>query len=148
MSRRISAVVVVLGMAVSNCGLPAFDAGDYRSKAVDAVEEAISQAQTAILTAELARRNRTFGASIVVQLEDAEEEAAGATEDFAAVLPPDDRSAALRRVLLPMLEQTSDLLSRMRFAARHGEIARLRLLAAALAAPLRRLERWVEPPFA
>ena len=125
------------------CGLPAFDPGDYRSKAVDAVEETLSEARTAIFTAALAGRNRTFRSSAVVQLEDAEKAAAGVTDDFAAVLPPDDRSQALRQRLLPTLSEATDLISRMRFAARRDDLEELERLADALGDPARRLQRWL-----
>jgi hypothetical protein len=143
MPRPISALVLALAVGTA-CGLPAFDAGGYRSKAVDAVEETLSEAQTAIFTAELAGRNRTFRSSAVVQLEDAEKAAAGVTDDFAAVLPPDDRSQALRQRLLPTLSEATDLISRMRFAARRDDLEELERLADALGDPARRLQRWLD----
>lgn len=144
MPRRIRSIAVVIALAAGTaCGLPAFDFSDYRSKAVAAVEETISQAQTAILTSDLARRDRTFGSAIVVQLEDAEETAAGVTDGFAAVLPPDDRSQALRQELLPTLGEVADLIARMRFAARRDDLHELDRLAGALNGPVRRLERWL-----
>jgi hypothetical protein len=142
MSRRICVLVFALAVCTA-CGLPAFDAGDYRGKATDAVEETLSEAQTAIFTAELTGRNRTFRSSTIVQLEDAEKAAAGVTDDFAAVLPPDDRSQALRQRLLPTLSEAADLISRMRFAARRDDLHELDRLAGALDGPVRRLERWL-----
>jgi hypothetical protein len=131
-------------VALTACSLPAFTFDDYRGKAVEAAEEAISQGETATLTAELARRDRLFPTSVAVQLEDAEEAAVAVVDGFASVLPPDEPSEQLRRSVLPLIQDTSDLIARMRFAARHGDVARLRELTGSLEDPLRRLEAFVE----
>jgi len=143
-TRRAPLIVLVLLTFAVGCGLPAFDFSDYRSKAVSTVEETISEARTAMLAAELLRRDRTFAASAIVQLEDAEEAASGAVWDLAAVLPPDARSIGLRQQLQPSLDGSADLIARMRFAARHGDLEELGRLAQALKQPIGRLEGWVE----
>jgi hypothetical protein len=137
----LSSMVALLG----SCSLPALSFADYRGKAIEAAEETISQGETAILTAELADRDRLFRPAVSVQLEGAEQAAAAAAQDFASVLPPDAPSEDLRRTVLPLLEQTSDLIARMRFAARRGDGGQLQELRAALEEPLRRLESFVEP---
>jgi hypothetical protein len=140
--RSLGFVVAVLLPSVA-CSLPALSFADYRGKAIEAAEETISQGETAILTAELASRDRLFSPAVSVQLEGAERAASAAAEDFAAVLPPDARSENLRRTVLPLLEQTSDLIARMRFAARDGDAGQLQELRSSLEDPLRRLEDWV-----
>jgi hypothetical protein len=127
------------------CALPATSFEAYRAKAVVAAEETISQAETAVLTVELADRDRLFGEIAAIELESAERAAVAATDDFAAVLPPDDRSERLRGTILPTLEDASDLIARIRFAVRHGDLDEARRLRSLLRGPLARLERWVEP---
>jgi hypothetical protein len=143
--RRSLGFLVAVFLCVA-CSLPAFSFDDYRGKAIEAAEETISQGETAILSAELADRDRLFSPAVAVQLEGAEQAAAAAAEDLASVLPPDGRSEDLRRTILPLLEQTSDLIARMRFAAREGDADRLQELRTALGDPLRRLEDWVAAP--
>jgi hypothetical protein len=135
----LSSMIALLG----SCSLPAISFADYRGKAIEAAEETISQGETAILTAELADRDRLFSPAVSAQLEGAEQAAAAAAADFASVLPPDGRSEDLRRTVLPLLGQTSDLIARMRFAARQGDTSQLQELMAALEDPLRQLEDWV-----
>jgi hypothetical protein len=135
----LASVIALLG----SCSLPAISFADYRGKAIEAAEETISQGETAILTAELADRDRLFSPAVSAQLEGAEQAAAAAAADFASVLPPDGRSEDLRRTVLPLLGQTSDLIARMRFAARQGDTSQLQELMAALEDPLRQLEDWV-----
>jgi hypothetical protein len=133
----LSSMIALLG----SCSLPALTFADYRGKAIEAAEETISQGETAVLTAELADRDRLFSPAVSVQLESAEQAAAAAVDNFASVLPPDGRSEDLRRTILPLLEQTSDLIARMRFAARRGDASQLQELRASLEEPLRLLER-------
>jgi hypothetical protein len=135
----LSSLVALLG----SCTLPALTFADYRGKAIEAAEETISQGETAVLTAELADRDRLFSPSVSVQLESAEQAAAAAVDDFASVLPPDGRSERLRRTILPLLEETSDLIARMRFAARRGDAGQLQELRSSLEEPLHLLERLV-----
>jgi hypothetical protein len=142
--RRSLGFVVVVLLSVA-CSLPALSFDDYRGKAIEAAEETISQGETAILTAELADRDRLFSPAVSVQLEGAEQAATAAAQDFASVLPPDDRSEDLRGMVLPLLKQTSDLIARMRFAAREGDADQLQDLGDSLEDPLRRLQDWVEP---
>jgi hypothetical protein len=139
--RCATAFLLLLSVA---CSLPATTFDAYRSKAVDAAEEVVSQARTVILVADLARRDRLLGSAIPVQLQATEATAAGAVASFASMLPPDPRSDELRAEILPRLEGASDLIARMRFAARRGDAASLPSLAAALTGPTDRLERWIQ----
>ena len=138
-------LLLSLSTLTAACSLPAPSFESYRAKAIDAAEQTISQGQTAILTAALLERDRLFAPTAAVQLEDAEEAATAATQDFAAVLPPDDRSQDLRGTVLPDLQLVSDLISRMRFALRHRDVEQAVRLRSSLDDPLDRLERWTEP---
>ena len=140
--RRVALLASLIAL-LGSCSLPALTFADYRGKAIEAAEETISQGETALLTAELADRDRLFSPAVSVQLESAEQAAAAVAQDFSSILPPDGRSEELRRTVLPLLERTSDLIAEMRFAARRGDAGRLQELRAALEDPLRQLEDWV-----
>jgi hypothetical protein len=126
------------------CSLPATSFAAYRSKAIDAVEEAVSQARTAILTADLASRDRLLAPSVKVQLEEAEAAATSAVDGFAAVLPPDPDSDALRRRLLPILGDVVDLIASMRFEAARGNTDELVRIRPSLSGPTDRLDAWAK----
>ena len=135
--------VLLLICAAVGCSLPATTLDPYRSKAVDAAEEATSQARTAILSAHLLGRDRLLSTSVAVQLHEAEASTAAAVETFASVQPPDGRADRLRAHVLPVLERVSDLISRMRFEARREDTEALLALRSALIEPADALERWV-----
>jgi hypothetical protein len=134
--------VLLLICTAVGCSLPATTLDAYRSKAVDAAEEATSQARTAILTAHLVGRDRLLLTSAAVQLQEAEAATAAAVETFASVQPPDRRADRLRARILPVLERISDLLSRMRFEARREDTTTLLALRSALIEPADALHRW------
>ncbi|HYY08087.1 MAG TPA: hypothetical protein VFA25_05735 [Actinomycetota bacterium] len=140
--RRLSSLLVLVMLVGAGCSLPARDLGDYRFKATEAADETISEAETAVLAGDLWLRGRLFGNSVAVQLEDAEQAAEDAVDGFASVLPPDHRSEALRADLVPLLDETADLISRLRFAVRHDDVTRFRDLHRALRESSRRLETW------
>ncbi len=102
---------------------PSFDA--YEAKAVDAAEAVASEAETAILVAVLARRDRWFGPTVSVQLQEAETAARQATGTFSSIQPPDRASDRLRERLLPLLERASEVIAKMRIAARRGDVRAL-----------------------
>ena len=139
---RLCPLLVAVLVSVG-CSLPATTFDAYEDKAIHAAEDVLSQARTAVLAADLARRDRTFPVSVAVQLEEAETAAVGANDEFAAILPPDQRSEALRRELLPLLEDAADLIARMRFEARRGDVTALVGLADTLAEPADRIDAWV-----
>jgi hypothetical protein len=141
--RRSRTLLALAICAAVGCSLPATTFDAYRSKAIDAAEEVASQARTAILTAQLTRGDRLLPSAIAVQLEDAETAAAGAVESFASVQPPDARADDLRARILPVLEEASDGIARMRFEARRGRVFALSEQSDSLASPTARLEEWV-----
>jgi hypothetical protein len=138
--RSLLAFVICVGVG---CSLPASTFEAYRSKATDAAEEVVSQAKTAILTTQLARRDRLLDPTVSSLLEDAETAAAGAVASFTSVQPPDTRSDDLRERILPDLQRASDTIARLRFAAGRGETSALSELSDSLATPTARLEEWV-----
>jgi hypothetical protein len=141
MQRPARTLVILLVFAVG-CSLPARDFDDYLGKATEAADETISEAETALLAGDLWLRGRLFENSVAVQLEDAEQAAGDAVDGFASVLPPDHRSEALRADLVPLLDETADLISRLRFAVRHDDVARFRELHRTLKDSARRLNTW------
>ncbi|HET9672231.1 MAG TPA: hypothetical protein VFQ40_05215 [Actinomycetota bacterium] len=143
MLRRIVPLAVVIAVGVS-CSLPALDTADFRSKAAAAAEDAISQANSAILATRLRDRERLPAATVTVLLEDVERAALAAVDGFASVLPPDERSDRIRAEVLPILEDVADLLARMRFAARRGDAVALEDLRSSLRGRVAALERWLD----
>jgi hypothetical protein len=143
--RAVTCVLLVLYLLAMGCSLPALDFGDYHFKATEAADATISEAQTAILAGDLWLRGRLFHNSLAVQLEDAEQAAAAALDGFASILPPPDhRSEALRADLVPLLENTADLIAQLRFAVRHGDVVGFRRLHRSLEESTRRLETWAD----
>jgi hypothetical protein len=138
--RSLLAFVICIGVG---CSLPATTFADYRSKVSDAAEEVVSQAKTAILTTQLARRDRLLDPTVSSLLEDAETAAAGAVASLTSVQPPDTRSDELRERILPVLQRVSDTIARLRFEARRGQISALTELSDSLATPTARVEDWV-----
>ena len=142
MTNRTASLISLLLTIAVGCGLPARDFSDYLAKATEAADESISEAETALFAADLWLRARLFQNSLAVQLEDAEQAAGDALDGFASVLPPDRPSEAIRAELVPMLDETADLIAGMRFAVRHGDLARFRQASDALDDSARRLESW------
>lgn len=138
-----ASLVVALGLWAA-CSLPALDADDYLAKTEAAVEDAISQANSAILATGLRSSDRLPATTTTVLLEDVERAAADSTDAFASILPPDQRSDDLRARVLPVLDEVADLLSRMRFAARRGDAVALEGLRSSLSSQVATLERWLE----
>lgn len=124
------------------CSLPATTFEAYRSKATHAADEVASQARTAILTADLAARDRLLASAVAVQLADAEAAATAAVQSFASVEPPDARADRLRARILPALEEATDAITRMRFEALRDDTAGMLELRSFLVEPAEVLERW------
>jgi hypothetical protein len=101
-----------------------------------------SQARTAILTADLAARDRLLASAVAVQLADAEAAATAAVQSFASVEPPDARADRLRARILPALEEATDAITRMRFEALRDDTAGMLELRSFLVEPAEVLERW------
>jgi hypothetical protein len=140
--RRVAALIAALGLGGA-CSLPALDADDYRAKAEVAVDDAISQANSAILATRLRELDRLPSTMSTVLLEDVERAAAEAAHGFGSVLPPDPGSDRIRARILPVLNEVADLVSRMRFAARRGDAEALRELRSTLAGRVAALEGWL-----
>jgi hypothetical protein len=135
---------MLLFLCSAACSLPATTFESYRAKAAEAALEVVSQARTAILVAHLDGQDRTLSAAVAVQLRDAEKAAAGAVANFASVQPPDARADHLRARILPLVEGTSDAITRMRFEAARDETDALLRSRSSLIAPTDALERWAE----
>jgi hypothetical protein len=139
-ARLIAAAAVI---AAGSCVVPARSFDAYESKAVDSAASALSQARSAILTAELAGRGRLFAPLASVQFQEAEVGADTAASTFASVQPPDASSDALRGELLPLLEEAASLIAELRIEARRGDLDRVAGGMAPLKPVADRLERFV-----
>jgi hypothetical protein len=142
--RRRGSAIVLLFVCSAACSLPATTFEAYRAKAADAALEVVSQARTAILVAHLDGQDRLLSAAVAVQLRDAEKAAATAVAKFASVQPPDARADHLRTRILPLLERTTDTITRMRFEATRDDAAALLRSRSSLVDPADALEEWAE----
>jgi hypothetical protein len=116
---------------------PARTFAAYQNKAKDTAESARSSVQTARLTAQLASRGKLYGTYTSVVLSETDSALGGTTATFDGIQPPDHHSDELRSELDALLARSSDVVSRLRIAARRGEITTLDREAA----PLDRLAR-------
>jgi hypothetical protein len=124
---------------------PARDFAAYRDKAVDSAASSLSQARTAILTAQLANADGLFAPNVSVQLAAAESGAITSRDVFASIQPPDAPSDRLRAVLLPLLTEVVDQIAMMRIAARRNDLRAITPLVGPLSEAADRLERFSEP---
>jgi hypothetical protein len=149
--RRITIAVMVLIVAIALfVGLhpltPARTADDYRHKAKDTAESALSSVETARLTTKVADRGDAFGPYVSVVLSESEVAASKAQNTFDSVQPPDGSSDATRDHLGRLLNRATDVLSQLRITARRGELDRLAHEAAPLRRLARQLNRFIDDP--
>jgi hypothetical protein len=111
---------------------------------VDTAASALSQARTAILSAEIAAGGELFAPNLSVQLQEAESGAVTSRDVFASIQPPDRASDQLRAELLPLLADVADQISQMRIAARRSDLAEAVRLVQPLSETADRLERFDE----
>ena len=104
----------------------------YEGKAAATAESVASAVQTARLAADEAAGARAFAPYLSILLSEVERDAGGSESVFAAIQPPDERSAELRTQLLALIDRAESALADLRIAARWGELGRL----ADIAAPL------------
>jgi hypothetical protein len=79
------------------------DSARYQRVLVQAAESAHDAAQTAALTGELEMAGKVTGPFATTAFDDAAKGLSGAEQKFAAEGPPDDKSAARRDRLVPLL---------------------------------------------
>jgi hypothetical protein len=115
--------VLLAVLLATGCVAPARSFSAFESKAVDSAESARSDAETAILAADLAAQGRLASATTSDMLQEAAIGAATAAETFATIQPPDPASDALRRELLPELQRAADTIALMQIAARRVDVA-------------------------
>jgi hypothetical protein len=139
--------VSVFMLAATGCYNPVGPArtfDDYEHKAKDTAESTLSSVETARLAARVGTDGDAFGPYVSVVLSESETGAAHAASVFGSVQPPDAHADRLRARLTRMLNQADDHLSRLRIAARRGDLHRLRRLARPLGPLSDQLERFIE----
>jgi hypothetical protein len=140
--RRGWAVIVLL--ALSACVAPARTFDSYEAKAASTAESVASAVETARLAVSAAAQGRAFAPYLSVVLAEAERDAAGSRAVFAAIQPPDERSAQLRSQVLDLMGGAEDVLAGLRIAVRWGELDRLPAVAAPLSSLGQRLTALAE----
>ena len=104
----------------------------YEGKAAAIAESVASAVQTARLAAAEAAGARAFAPYLSIVLSEVEGDAGDSGDVFAAIQPPDERSAQLRTQLLTLIDRAESVLADLRIAARWGELGRLADIAASL----------------
>ncbi len=145
--RSIGGALALLLLVASGCVKtisPARTFDAYEHKAKDTAESARSSVETARLGARAASDGDAFGPYVSVLLSEAEEGASHAHATFDSVQPPDAHADRLREQLGALLTQADEHLSKLRIAARRGELGALSHLAEPLGPLARKLARFVE----
>jgi hypothetical protein len=123
---------------------PARTFSAFEGKATTTAESALSRVETARLAADAAGDGNAFGSYVSVLISDQEDALSGLQGTFGSIQPPDARSDALRTQLNGLLGEALDHVSRVRIAARRGELDRLPALATPLRNDALMLQRFVE----
>jgi hypothetical protein len=139
---RVVLVVAAASLLGAACVAPARTESSYEGKAADTADAVVSAARTVLLTARAGAENRSFAPIVSVTVANAGTDAASARDAFVSIQPPDARSDALRRRLLPELQRAVDTIELVRIAARRAELDRLPEIAAPLGDLADRLERF------
>jgi hypothetical protein len=145
----IAVLVLVIGFALL-VGLhpisPTRTFDDYQHKAKDTAESALSSVQTARLAARTGTQGDAFGPYVSVLLSESDKGISKAQGVFEGIQPPDTRSDAVRDRLSSLLNRSGDTVSRIRIAARRGELDRLEREARPLRRIAAQLRRFIDDP--
>ena len=114
---RATTGALALALLLSACVSPALGADSYRGKAANALDEALSQVQTAVLTMDAFLRGRVFATFADEVVSSAEAAGGWAQESFGAVQPPREVDGVQREVS-GLLAESADRLTRARIATR------------------------------
>jgi hypothetical protein len=112
---------VAVAVALSACGANNSPTA-YEKKAADAASEVVAAARTVLLAAQAADQGGAFVQTTAVTIMDAEGDAAGARDTFAAQQPPDPDADLLREQVLPEIQRAVDVIGLVRIAARRGGV--------------------------
>jgi hypothetical protein len=119
--RRISGLTVIATL-VCSCVAPARTEEAYRGKGESSAATVLSAVQTADLTLLVAQDDGLFAPQTSILLAEAEQAAATAESTFASIQPPDDDLDTYRERLVGLLSRATDVLGRLRIAARRGDL--------------------------
>jgi hypothetical protein len=123
---------------------PARTFDDYSLKAKDTAESVLSSVETARIAARVGSDGRAFGPYVSVVLSEADQGIGSAQSVFEGIQPPDSHADVVRARLTRLLNRASDRVSRLRIAARRGEIDTLERRAEPLQAIARQLNKFIE----
>jgi hypothetical protein len=114
----------------------------YELKGESTAKSARSSVETARLAVKVATEGKAFPPYVSVLLSEAETDAANSQGTFAGIQPPDAHADRLRTRLGSLLNQTGDVLSKLRITARRADLDGLRREALPLPSLSRRLDRF------
>jgi hypothetical protein len=132
MPARPLAITLVAVFALTACVGPSRSLDDYRKKAANTAESAVSGLQTALLAVRVAREGKAPATYLSVVLGEAEDGVTTAQGQFDSVQPPNTQADEIRTHVDDLLTQASNALSDLRIAVRRGHLDQL----AAIAKPL------------
>jgi hypothetical protein len=122
----------LMGALLSACVGPARWPSAYEGKARATAGQMASAVETARLAAQLALQSRGFASYLSVTIAEAEQDADSIQGAFDSIQPPDRSSDHLRDRLDQLLSTATDVVSRMRIAARRSDFGEVQQLARSL----------------
>jgi hypothetical protein len=137
--------LAILGLAfLASCVGPARTFDVYASRAENSVEQTRSAVQTTLAAIDVAVAKQAFAPFVSITIQDANETVDGAESGFASIQPPDERSDALRREVVPVLSDAAEAVAQARIAARRVDVGRLAELRPRLTDLSQQLDQLVE----
>jgi hypothetical protein len=137
-------VVLLASRMVPHPVGPARTLGKYRGKAATTAKAAGSDVNTVLLVARAASAGKAFGPYTALVVSYAEESVSGVQGTFDSIQPPDVLADALRSQLDDLLSDALDHVSRVRIAARRGQLAQLEEVAQPLVQDARKLQAFMD----
>jgi hypothetical protein len=141
---RASATALATGAILSGCVAPARWYSAYEGKAETTADHMVSAVETARLSARVAVTHHGFAPYLSVTIAEAEQDADSIQGAFDSIQPPDHRSDLLRDQLDQLLSKATDIISKMRIAARRSDFGEVERLANTLADVSERLDAFAQ----
>jgi hypothetical protein len=144
-SRLVRVAVGALVVFAAGCFQPVGPARTFRGyelKAESTAKSARSSVETARLAVQVATEGKAFPPYVSVLLSEAESDAANSQGTFEGIQPPDAHADRLRTRLGSLLNETGDVLSKLRIRARRAQLEALRREARPLPRLSRELDRF------
>lgn len=137
-------LLTVLLISAAGCAGSSRTDEDYRRKAANTAEAAVSAVNTALLGVRAAGEGKVTGPYVSTLLGEAEKDLSAAEDAFNTRQPPGERADRVRDRLGSVLSDAADALADVRIAARRGHIRELPEAGKGLVPVAERLKRLEE----